>query len=42
MGHIIEAFLFSPADPRASTLETRIATEDVPLDGGGAWLAPAR
>ena len=39
MGHIIEAFRFLHA--RVSTLEGRIATEDVPLDGA-AWLAPAR
>ena len=37
MGHIIEAFRFLHA--RVSTLEGRIATEDVPLDGA-AWLAP--
>ena len=39
MGHIIEAFRFLHA--RVSTLEARIAAEDVPLDGA-AWLAPAR
>ena len=39
MGHVIEAFRFLHA--RVSTLEARIATEDVPLDGA-AWLAPAR
>jgi hypothetical protein len=39
MGHIIEAFRFLHA--RVSTLEERLATEDVPLDGA-AWLAPAR
>jgi hypothetical protein len=39
MGHIIEAFRFLHA--RISTLEDRIAAEDVPLDGA-AWLAPAR
>ncbi len=39
MGHIIEAFRFLHA--RVNTLEARIATEDVPLDGA-AWLAPAR
>jgi hypothetical protein len=39
MGHIIEAFRFLQA--RVSTLEARIAAEDVPLDGA-AWLAPAR
>jgi hypothetical protein len=39
MGHIIEAFRFLHA--RVSTLEERIANEDVPLDGA-AWLAPAR
>jgi hypothetical protein len=38
MGHIIEAFRFLHA--RVSTLEARIASEDVPLDGA-AWLAPA-
>ena len=39
MGHIIEAFRFLHA--RVSTLEARIANEDVPLEGA-AWLAPAR
>ncbi len=39
MGHIIEAFRFLHA--RVSTLEARIADDDVPLDGA-AWLAPAR
>jgi hypothetical protein len=39
MGHIIEAFRFLHA--RVSTLESRLAAEDVPLDGA-AWLAPAR
>lgn len=39
VGHIIEAFRFLHA--RVSTLEARIAAEDVPLDGA-AWLAPAR
>jgi hypothetical protein len=39
MTHVIEAFRFLHA--RVSTLESRLGTEDVPLDGA-AWLAPAR
>lgn len=39
MTHVVEAFRFLHA--RVSTLEARIRTEDVPLDGA-AWLAPAR
>jgi hypothetical protein len=39
MTPVIEAFRFLHA--RVSTLESRIAAEDVPLDGA-AWLAPAR
>jgi hypothetical protein len=39
MTHVVEAFRFLHA--RISTLEARVNTEDVPLDGA-AWLAPAR
>jgi hypothetical protein len=39
MTQVIEAFRFLHA--RVSTLETRLALEDAPLDGA-AWLAPAR
>lgn len=39
MTSVVEAFRFLHA--RVSTLEQRLATEDVPLDGA-AWLAPAR
>jgi hypothetical protein len=39
MTPVIEAFRFLHA--RVSTLESRLAAEDVPLDGA-AWLAPAR
>jgi hypothetical protein len=39
MTHVIEAFRFMHA--RVSTLEARLRTEDVPLDGA-AWLAPTR
>lgn len=39
MTHVVEAFRFLHA--RISTLEERVSTEDVPLDGA-AWLAPAR
>ncbi len=39
MTHVVEAFRFLHA--RVSTLETRLGTEDEPLDGA-AWLAPAR
>jgi hypothetical protein len=39
MTHVVEAFRFLHA--RVSTLEARVSTEDVPLDGA-AWLAPAR
>jgi hypothetical protein len=39
MTNVVEAFRFLHA--RVSTLETRLRTEDVPLDGA-AWLAPAR
>jgi hypothetical protein len=39
MTHVVEAFRFLHA--RVSTLETRLGTEDEPLDGT-AWLAPAR
>jgi hypothetical protein len=39
MTHVVEAFRFLHA--RVSALETRVSTEDVPLDGA-AWLAPAR
>ncbi len=39
MTHVVEAFRFLHA--RVSTLEARVRTEDVPLDGA-AWLAPAR
>jgi hypothetical protein len=39
MTHVVEAFRFLHA--RVSTLEARVNTEDVPLDGA-AWLAPAR
>lgn len=39
MTHVVEAFRFLHA--RISTLEARVSTEDVPLDGA-AWLAPAR
>jgi hypothetical protein len=39
MTHVVEAFRFLHA--RVSTLEARITTEDVPLNGV-AWLAPAR
>ena len=39
MSHVIEAFRFLHA--RVSTLEARLAGEDMPLDGA-AWLAPAR
>jgi hypothetical protein len=39
MTHVVEAFRFLHA--RVSTLERRLGTEDVPLDGA-AWLAPAR
>jgi hypothetical protein len=39
MTHVVEAFRFLHA--RVSTLEERLGTEDVPLDGA-AWLAPAR
>jgi hypothetical protein len=39
MTQVIEAFRFLHA--RVSTLESRLAAEDVPLDGA-AWLAPAR
>jgi hypothetical protein len=39
MTHVVEAFRFLHA--RVSTLEARVGTEDVPLDGA-AWLAPAR
>jgi hypothetical protein len=39
MTHVVEAFRFLHA--RVSTLEQRLGTEDVPLDGA-AWLAPAR
>lgn len=39
MTHVVEAFRFLHA--RVSTLETRVSTEDTPLDGA-AWLAPAR
>ena len=39
MSHVVEAFRFLHA--RVSTLEARLGTEDVPLDGA-AWLAPAR
>ncbi len=39
MTHVVEAFRFLHA--RVSTLEARVATEDIPLDGA-AWLAPAR
>jgi hypothetical protein len=39
MTQVIEAFRFLHA--RVSTLESRLATEDNPLDGA-AWLAPAR
>jgi hypothetical protein len=39
MTQVIEAFRFLHA--RVSTLESRLAAEDTPLDGA-AWLAPAR
>ena len=39
MTHVVEAFRFLHA--RVATLESRVGTEDVPLDGA-AWLAPAR
>jgi hypothetical protein len=39
MTHVVEAFRFLHA--RVSTLEARVSTEDIPLDGA-AWLAPAR
>jgi hypothetical protein len=39
MTNVVEAFRFLHA--RVSTLEARLGTEDVPLDGA-AWLAPAR
>lgn len=39
MTNVVEAFRFLHA--RVSTLEARLRTEDVPLDGA-AWLAPAR
>ncbi len=39
MTHVVEAFRFLHA--RVSTLEARLRTEDVPLDGA-AWLSPAR
>ena len=39
MTHVVEAFRFLHA--RVSTLEERLSTEDVPLNGA-AWLAPAR
>ena len=39
MTHVVEAFRFLHA--RVSSLEARLGTEDVPLDGA-AWLAPAR
>jgi hypothetical protein len=39
MTQVIEAFRFLHA--RVSTLEARLRSEDVPLDGA-AWLAPAR
>lgn len=39
MTHVVEAFRFLHA--RVTTLEARLGTEDVPLDGA-AWLAPAR
>jgi hypothetical protein len=39
MTHVVEAFRFLHA--RVSTLESRVGSEDVPLDGA-AWLAPAR
>ncbi len=39
MTHVVEAFRFMHA--RVSTLEARVSTEDIPLDGA-AWLAPAR
>ncbi len=39
MTHVIEAFRFLHA--RVRTLEARLGTEDVPLDGA-AWIAPAR
>jgi hypothetical protein len=39
MTHVVEAFRFLHA--RISSLEERVSTEDVPLDGA-AWLAPAR
>ena len=39
MGHVVEAFRFLSA--RVTTLESRLAAEDRPVDGM-AWLAPAR
>jgi hypothetical protein len=39
MTNVVEAFRFLHA--RVSTLEARLSTEDIPLDGA-AWLAPAR